>query len=54
MYNIEADPHEALNVAAFNGWLASSYLQVVIQYETSVKEHPNPPAPNLTRFTQGG
>jgi arylsulfatase len=40
IYNIEADPHEVLNVAAFNGWLGSPYLQVVIQYETSVRNIP--------------
>jgi arylsulfatase len=54
IYNIEADPHEELNVAAFNGWLASSFLQVVIQYENSVRKYPNPPAPNPTRFRAGG
>jgi arylsulfatase len=53
-YNIESDPHEDLNVASFNGWLAGSFLPVIIQYENSVKEHPNPPAPNLTRFRAGG
>jgi arylsulfatase len=54
LYNIESDPHEDLNIGAFNGWIAGQYLRVVVAYERSVKEHPNPPAPNMTRFTSGG
>jgi arylsulfatase len=54
IYNIEADPHEDLNVAQFNGWVSGDYLKAVVEYERSVKEHPNPPAPNLTRFMAGG
>jgi arylsulfatase len=54
VYNIESDPHEDLNIVAFNGWITGQYLQTVVEYERSVKEHPNPPAPNLTRFTAGG
>jgi arylsulfatase len=54
MYNIEADPHEDLNVAAFNTWAASQYIPPLVEYERSVKEHPNPPAPNITRFMATG
>jgi len=48
IYNIEADPKEQLNVAHLNGWVVAPYLQLIGQYRESLKEHPNPPAPNLT------
>jgi arylsulfatase len=54
VYNVESDPHEDLNVGAFNGWVAGQYIKAVVEYERSVKEHPNPPAPNVTRFMTGG
>lgn len=50
MYNIEADPKEQVNVVHLNGWLVAPYLQLVNQYRESLKEHPNPPAPNLTNI----
>jgi arylsulfatase len=48
IYNIEADPKEQLNVAHTNGWLVAQYLRLVAQYRATLKDHPNPPAPNLT------
>lgn len=54
VYNIEADPHEDLNIATLNGWLADPTLRAVMEYERSVKEYPNPPAPNVTRFRSAG
>jgi arylsulfatase len=54
IYNIEADPHEDLNIAGMWGWVADPVLKTVIEYERSAKEHPNPPAPNITRFRGGG
>ena len=54
VYNIEMDPHEDLNVAGLFGWVDDPALEVVIAYERSVKEHPNPPAPNITNFGRGG
>lgn len=50
VYNIEADPKEQVNVAHLNGWVVAPYLQLVSQYQESLKKHPNPPAPNLTAF----
>ncbi len=49
-YNIEADPKEEVNVAHTNGWIIARYLQMVNQYLESLKEHPNPPSPNLTNI----
>jgi hypothetical protein len=37
-----------LNVAAWFGWVVDPALEGVLTYERSVKEHPNPPAPNIT------
>jgi arylsulfatase len=54
LYNIEMDPHEDLNVAGLFGWVGDPALEVVRAYERSVKEHPNPPAPNITNFGRGG
>ena len=55
LYNIEMDPREDLNVGSLFGWVSGPALEVVAAYELSLKEHPNPPAPNLTRFGgQGG
>lgn len=54
VFDIEADPHEDLNISSMNGWVAEPALRAVMEYERSVKEHPNPPAPNMTRFRQGG
>jgi arylsulfatase A-like enzyme len=54
IYNIEMDPHEDLNVAGLFGWVADPALKGVSEYERSVKDHPNPPAPNITRFGRGG
>lgn len=52
IYNIEMDPHEDDDVAAFEGWVAGPLLGVVQQYLHTLKDHPNPPAPNVTQFTQ--
>jgi arylsulfatase A-like enzyme len=54
IYNIEMDPHEDLNVAGLFGWVGDPALKVIGEYERSVREHPNPPAPNITNFGRGG
>ena len=48
------DPHEELNIAAMFGWIGSPALEGVAAYERSVKEHPNPPVPNITLFAATG
>ena len=35
------------------GWVSGPTLKVVEEYLESVKKHPNPPAPNITRFGGG-
>jgi arylsulfatase len=52
-YNIEMDPHEDLDVAGLFPWVYGPALEVILAYERSVKDHPNPPAANVTRFGRG-
>lgn len=49
-YNIEMDPHEDLIVAGMFGWTSEQPLLAVNEYYETLKEHPNPPAPNITVF----
>jgi len=50
IYNIEMDPHEDLQVATLFGWTAGPMLEVVEKYMETLKQYPNPPAGNLTKF----
>jgi arylsulfatase len=51
IYNIEADPKERVDISiAGYGWTIAPYLQLIGNYMASLKEHPNPPAGNITRF----
>ena len=43
--------YEDVNVGGIYMWVAEFGLKAVKQYGESVKKYPNPPAPNLTRFT---
>lgn len=52
VYNIEMDPHEDLIVAGMFGWVSGPILKAVEAYEATLKDHPNPPAPNITNFNQ--
>ena len=54
IFNIEMDPHEDLNVAGLFGWVGGPLFAEVEKYLQSVKKYPNPPAPNITQFRQGG
>jgi len=56
VFNIEMDPHEDLNVFGLFPFVAEPALKVVEEYLSSVKQHPNPPAPNVTQFrdVEGG
>lgn len=50
VFNIEMDPHEDLNVAGVFGWSAQEPLLAVEKYYATLKEHPSPPAPDITVF----
>ncbi|BCP52440.1 sulfatase [Kaistia sp. 32K] len=52
IYNIEMDPHEDLIVAGMFAWASGPILKVVKEYEATLKDRPNPPAPNITNFSQ--
>jgi arylsulfatase len=49
-YNIEMDPHEDLIIAGMFDWITGPALKAVEDYKKTLKDHPNPPAPNLTKF----
>ncbi len=50
LFNIEMDPHEDLNVAALFGWAGEGPFKAVEAYYSTLKQHPNPPAPDITVF----
>lgn len=50
VFNIEMDPHEDLNVAGVFGWCGQEPLLAVEKYFATLKDHPNPPAPDITVF----
>lgn len=51
IYNIYSDPKEQTDIAVSGtAWVLGIYAKLVGQYKATLKDHPNPPAPNLTRF----
>lgn len=50
IYNIEADPREEFNINTSRGWVAGHVMKIINEYQQTLKEHPNPPAPNLTNY----
>ena len=50
IFNIEADPHEDLNVFGLFPFAGEPAVKTVEEYLESIKKYPNPPAPNITQF----
>jgi arylsulfatase A-like enzyme len=50
VYNIEMDPHEDLNLGGMAVFMMDPAFKEIRRYEESVKQYPNPPCANLTRF----
>jgi arylsulfatase len=51
IYNIEADPKERVDIGPTGGgWIMGPYMQTVMEYLGTLKDHPNPPVPNVTKF----
>lgn len=50
VFNIESDPQEEHNIGEMYNWVLGPLLKVVEEYKASVKQSPNPPAANMTRF----
>jgi arylsulfatase len=50
VYNIEADPREEFNINTTRGWVAGHVMKVIGDYLQTLKDHPNPAAPNLVNF----
>jgi arylsulfatase len=51
IFNIEADPKERVDIGPTGGgWIMGPYMQTVMKYKATLKDHPNPPAPNVTKY----
>jgi arylsulfatase len=51
IFNIESDPKEMTDIAASGtAWVLAMYSKIVGQYKATLKDYPNPPAPNLTKY----
>jgi len=50
IYNIEADPREEFNINTSRGWVAGHAMRIIGEYLQTLKNHPNPPAPNLANY----
>jgi arylsulfatase len=50
VFNIEMDPHEDLNLGGPFGWTGEQPLMAVRKYFETLKQHPNPTAPDITVF----
>ncbi|MBK1879301.1 arylsulfatase [Pelagicoccus mobilis] len=51
IYNIEADPREMQDtLVSGNAWVLAMYSKLIAQYKATLKEYPNPPAPNMTNL----
>jgi hypothetical protein len=52
IFNIESDPREEHNVAEQYAWVRAEVLKPVHEYLESVKKFSNPPAANITDFSE--
>jgi arylsulfatase len=51
IFNIEADPKERVDIGPTGGgWIMGPYLATIKKYMTTLKDYPNPPVPNVTKF----
>ena len=51
IFNIESDPKERVDTATTgSGWVLGVYSKLIAQYKKTLKTHPNPPVPNMTKF----
>ena len=50
VFNVEADPQEEYNIGEMYEWVLGPVLKAVEEYKASLRQHPNPPAANITRF----
>ena len=51
IFNIEADPREMIDISVQgSAWVLGMYSKLIADYKATLEEHPNPPAPNMTRF----
>ena len=50
IYNIWSDPKEQTDISVSgSAWVLGVYSKLIGEYKATLKEHPNPPAPNMTK-----
>ena len=51
IFNIESDPKERVDTSTSgSGWVMGVYSKLIAEYKKSLRQHPNPPVPNMTKF----
>lgn len=54
IFNIERDPREGHNISMTDGWIAEYFIREIGKHKQTLKEHPSPAAPHLTKFADYG
>jgi len=52
VFNILQDPREEFDTGPSESWVVGKYLPYVFQYYAALREHPNPPAADITSFSE--
>jgi hypothetical protein len=52
LFNIEQDPREEYDTGPSESWVVGMYMQLVLQYYASLREHPNPRPATITDFRE--
>lgn len=52
LFNIEQDPREEYDTGPSESWVVGKYMQLVLQYYASLREHPNPRPATITDFRE--
>ena len=52
LFNILQDPREEYDTGPTESWVVGKYLPYVFQYYASLTDHPNPPAADITNFSE--
>jgi arylsulfatase A-like enzyme len=52
IFNVEQDPREDVNIAAYTAWVVGPYLKTIGEYQKTLDKYPNPKAVNMTQFAK--
>ncbi len=50
VFNIESDPREEHDFGEMHEWVIGPLLKALVEYNTGLETHPNPPAANMAWF----